>query len=180
MTFIGQLRFTESKDLVQRLPGEILLIFSEDDVGAPDSFLFEWKPLGLQNLVEARDVAAPAWAFVNCYGLQYRTVDLKADPDDARTRDDSDFFWAGRILGTKIGGLPRWIQGDERPAGQFLGSVGPVQPSPEVDYPWVNDSKPLSLREYYQSNRCLMWGDMGNCNLFLKDDGEIEAIVQCF
>lgn len=103
MVFLAQICFSGSTDHVNRLPGDVLLIFArvrrvswtpdavlsfEDD----HSLSFEWYPLGMSDLMTASDVPpvelAPASIghaargvrtrpplFPRCYGVRFRTVD---------------------------------------------------------------------------------------------------------
>src|SRR5262249_43668925 len=80
MTFVCQYRFTESRDLVGDLPGDVLLIFAREYglyTGEPDQpyFHFEWQSLGLTDLIEPQAVPKPAWDFLQAYGVRFRTVD---------------------------------------------------------------------------------------------------------
>ena len=48
--FIAQLCFADSRDIVGDLPGDVLLIFGDDDalLVAPERLVFEWSSLGIQ------------------------------------------------------------------------------------------------------------------------------------
>jgi hypothetical protein len=66
MTFLAQFCFAESRDLVGKLPGDLLLIFAEGrDAYLPDpydsSLRFEWHPLGVRDLVGAEAIPELAW-----------------------------------------------------------------------------------------------------------------------
>jgi hypothetical protein len=76
LTFIGQLSFTDSRDVVGNLPGDVLLVFAPNDEGVPEEFHYEWKPAGLTDHISKDDVPAPAWTFVTCFGTPYRTTDF--------------------------------------------------------------------------------------------------------
>src|SRR5262245_4812542 len=62
MRFIVQICFADSRDLVPPLPGDILLVFGDDDalVAEPERLVFEWWPLACESLVsEAPAVEEP-------------------------------------------------------------------------------------------------------------------------
>ncbi|MEO1996876.1 MAG: DUF1963 domain-containing protein [Planctomycetaceae bacterium] len=80
MTFVGQFRFTESKDIVGPVPDDILLcFFDEAVVYDSDSFpgppVLEWYPLGMENLISSEQLPSPQIEFPTCYGVRHRTVD---------------------------------------------------------------------------------------------------------
>ncbi len=147
MTFLAQFRFTESQDLVGKLPGDVLLIFVQDEEALFDpeveACLFEWYPLGIKDLATEREQPKTSWELPICYGVRYRTVDYVDDyaaeriavtlPDEITadiTHKDSDRphvinYLAGslaQIEGIKIGGAPFWVE----PSGDML---------PDVDIP---------------------------------------------
>ena len=45
MSFLAQINFANSKDLVGELPGDVLLVFTPDSDGFIESLSFEWQPL---------------------------------------------------------------------------------------------------------------------------------------
>jgi hypothetical protein len=180
LTFIGQLSFTDSRDVFGNLPGDVLLVFAPNDEGVPEEFHYEWKPAGLTDLISKDDVPAPAWTFVTCFGTPYRTADFgRHEQRFVAEFGDRGYFFP-RILGTKVGGEPMWIQPEPDVPGKFIGSIGPVQVQPRVMYPWMNQRSPLSLKEYHDEEQNMMWGDMGSLLLFLQDDGSVLGVAPCF
>jgi hypothetical protein len=167
LTFIGQLSFAVSHDLVGELPGDVLLVFAPTNEGIPEEFYFEWKPLGLTDLIPKDEVPTRAWTFVTCFGTPYRTADYGRHEQRFVAEFGDRGYCFPRILGTKVGGEPMWIQPELDVPGKFIGSIGPVQVQPQVMYPWINRRSPLSLKEYSDDDQVLMWGDMGSLLLFL-------------
>jgi hypothetical protein len=179
MTFLAQFCFANSLDIVSDLPGEVLLIFAENEEFArPEALYFEWYPLGLTNLVRAADVPPPGWEFVVCYGYRHRTVDYplarNAFGYGEYTDDDLAILPA-----TKIGGTPSFIQGDpnrnqepdNRP-GRFLGQLAQICPEFDRPYPWINQASSISLWSS-SAKDVLTLVDAGYVYLFLDDRNEV-------
>jgi hypothetical protein len=82
------------------------------------------------------------------------------------------------LEGTKIGGVPRWIQPPEPQPGRFLGTLGPIQPASNQPYPFINVPAPIATTVLYQ-RRDLMFGDMGSIYLFF-DGQEVRGVMQCY
>ena len=52
MSFLAQIDFADSTDLVGELPGDVLLVFTPDTEGCCiETLHFEWQPLGLSDLI---------------------------------------------------------------------------------------------------------------------------------
>jgi uncharacterized protein DUF1963 len=160
MRFVGQLCFVDSRDIVPALPGDVLLVFGDDDalLSEPERLVFEWWPLTDAPLVSE----APA-------------VDELLAPFHAelhRTEDWDDAIFAG----TKIGGLPKFIQEDPGAPGSFIGAIGSISVPSDERYPFVNVPEPLG-----ESNEnMLMIGDMGSLYLYIGFDGTTHASSQCY
>lgn len=116
--FFGQFNFADSRDLVGKLPGDVLLLFG--DPSCTEVNYYEWQPLGLTDLIRLEQV--PRWPGAEpfepepCYGQILRTYDYP----DARSeeRDDYDIFC---FNATRIGGKPYYAQGAaENLPGRFL------------------------------------------------------------
>jgi uncharacterized protein YwqG len=157
--FVAQLSFADSRDLVPPLPGDILLVFGDDDaLLEPERLLFEWWPLGLGSLTaemaDGTDALAPFHAHL------HRTDD----------RDDSIFE------GTKIGGMPEFVQDAPPVTGTFIAAIGSISVAIDQRHPFVNVAEP---RGWSREND-LMIGDMGSLYLFLQEDGRIVAESQCY
>ena len=162
MRFIAQLSFVDSLDLVPSLPGDILLVFGDDEalVAEPERLVFEWWPSTLSrgSLVSemplADEVLAPFHAVLH------------------RTED-----WETAIFeGTKIGGVPRFIQDEPIAAGPFIGAIGSISVAPDQRHPFVNVEEPPG----WSRDNNLMIGDMGSLYLFIDPDGKVQAVSQCY
>jgi hypothetical protein len=100
------------------------------------------------------------------------------------------------IEGTKIGGVPSWIQPAQELPGRFLctlSSVHPVYQTSADDivhrpYPFTNFEGPFvrgrrvfrTAEEEIQTDRLLMWDDVGSLFLFLDHDGHIHWTTQSY
>ena len=98
------------------------------------------------------------------------------------------------IEGTKIGGIPRWIQGVENMPGRFLCALGSVHPVYEAGgairrpFPFTNVAGPFVRgrrvfrcgEEEIPADRLLMWGDVGSLYMFLDKKGAIRWTIQCY
>lgn len=202
MSFVAQFCFADSMDLFDSLPGEILLIFSdgiygkdwtEGDTGA---IRFEWVNRSESNLVEAEDIPLARWGLFPVYGEIHRTQDYVTDLSVQRALKAAYKCWYQIAVakGTKIGGLPPWIQDVEEIPGRFLCALGSVHPDYQLDeillrpYPFTNFQEPLVRRrggfraagEEIQADRLLMWGDVGSLFLFLDDADRIHWTTQCY
>ena len=174
LRFVGQLCFADSSDLVPGLPADVLLIFGDDDalIAEPDRLVFEWVRLGIEDLVDQlpqrEDRLTPF------HGVLHRTHDWP-DAEElfaAYRRGDILAVWEG----TKLGGVPHYIQGDENPVGRFIGALGSIAVPEDDRYPFVNVPEPRGR----SGDNDLMIGDMGSLYLFLFPDGRVRGVPQCY
>lgn len=202
-TFVAQFNFLQSRDLVGRLPGEMLLVFHGDHEAPCDDFQFEWYPPGILDLIEPADVPPAGWKFVTCYGVRCRTHDFPYGSRACERR--LKYVSSLDILpATKIGGLPdtflsepfRWLMPDPQGRewtdaemvwpipdwpkpidgkhGRFLCSLASICPKGGVPYPWVNRPQPISpLTDSRDDTQSLIWYDMGTAYFYLAPDGEM-------
>jgi Domain of unknown function (DUF1963) len=169
LTFVAQFCFADSRDLVGALPGDVLLIFGTENLiydtvenlAARGELLFEWYPLGLDQLVEADQIPPVGWPIAPCYGF------LRRQPEPA-----------GGHEGTRIGGeRPFWAQRDQRINGRFLGALarpkmlkatllpaGWEQTRAATGYDRVNEFAP---------------GDGGIINFFHAGNGKVSFGFDC-
>lgn len=179
MTFLAQFCFAGSRDIIPDLPGDVLLIFAEDEqFSRPEALHFEWQPMGIRDLVEAANVPDPDWQFVTCYGYRHRTCDyLSAEcaPADSGRAGEHAYI----LGGTKIGGAPFFIQPPferrEQPEswpGRLLVQLSSICPGSDHEYPWVNRREPVHATKI-SGDDCLDLCDAGFLYVFLKDDGTL-------
>jgi hypothetical protein len=130
MVFFGQVCFADSRDLVGPLPGDVLLIFTQDehDHTSGEDLHYEWYPLGIEGLVTEADVPETPWRAAP-YSMRLSRCERDEQSDD----------WPEWTSGPKIGGMPHWIQGEPRNPGEFLACFGslyrygkPNDPDPRV------------------------------------------------
>lgn len=177
-TFVAQFCFADSADIAGKLPGDVLLVFgdAQKDVpyGASKNLRFFWEKLGQTNLVGRGDIPKTGGRLTPVYGSICRTVDYDPTAFEKAGVDES----LAIVDGTKIGGIPMWIQEPEDLPGRFLCALGSIQPEPERPYPWLNQAKAITSQSYDEG--LLMWGDMGTLYLFIDDKGRIHCTWQCY
>ncbi|WP_233200308.1 DUF1963 domain-containing protein [Blastopirellula marina] len=189
MALIAQFNFSNSRDIVGDLPGDLLLIFGDDADGPIEPLHFEWQPLGLSNLVS--ELPGDQMPISPCFGHRCRTVSYP----NATYRDDSpgkdpqcqgtdvwSSYWLLQYQATQIGRAPFFIQdGDEDMPGVPLCTIASVQPDPHKTFPWVNHPEPLCPEDEWRSGDGeLMIGDLGCIFVFIDDDGRLHADESCY
>jgi len=75
--FIAQLCFADSRDIVGDLPGDVLLIFGDDDslLVEPERLAFEWSSLGIQECALEVPQMGASELLAPYYGVIHRTED---------------------------------------------------------------------------------------------------------
>jgi hypothetical protein len=197
LAFVGQLAFVDSRDILAGLPGDVLLVFVDaENRAAADSYVCEWVSLDEGDVLSKSELPEIHYTwrpgvmaqkrgllperrrfelFV-CHGHIHRTVDM---PDDeARFAAYPNPYRISVLEATKIGGVPRGIQGAPSVAGRFVASIASVQPIADVAYPWVNEADPLTPKA---RNAIPTWsvGDMGSVYLF-EDGGRLRWDVHSY
>lgn len=106
LNFVAQFCFADSRDIVPKLPGDLLLFFAEGkrwgkgeadydflwgDLDERDSeVIFEWVSLGDFPLTTRAEIPKTKWQIMPCYGAIYRTWDYPVIPGFARSREAED------------------------------------------------------------------------------------------
>jgi hypothetical protein len=113
LTFVAQICFADSRDLVPALPGDVLLIFATGkrsprpdvryDLDWGVGLTFEWATLDDFPLVEAAAIPPTPWPVLPCYGLLERLWDYRGVPSEIAIDVPAV------VEGTKIGGLCPWL-----------------------------------------------------------------------
>jgi len=173
--FIAQLCFADSRDILEDLPGDVLLIYGDDDslLVEPERLAFEWSSLGIAELACEVPQMAAGEPLTPYYGVIHRTEDWPDVREEIAGRYRRP--WLLSVFeGTKIGGLPRFIQGEPTAAGDFLCALGSISADHSAD-PLINESEPRG-----SSAGDLMIGDMGSLYLFLDPQGRVRAESQCY
>jgi hypothetical protein len=171
MAFWGQFCFSQSKDLVPKLPGEVLLIFGH--FGATWNFAFEWYELGMSELVQEEHVPPiSSWRrFPARYGLKCRTVDY------AFNHATEAFALWTVAMGTKIGGLPRRLPPDKPFSRRLLASLGSLSPAADIEYPWGNTRDPIDYTSYDGPDEFCI-NDLEVCYVLIDTDGVLSCELQ--
>ena len=175
--FIAQLCFADSRDIVGDLPGDVLLIFGDDDslLVEPERLVFEWSTLGIQERALEVPQMVASELLTPYYGVIHRTEDWPNATEEIGGRYRCP--WLLRVFeGTKIGGMPRFIQDEPTPAGRFLAALGSLSVG-YTAYPLIDEREP---RGRPGGDNALMIGDMGSLYLFLDRGGRVLAESQCY
>jgi hypothetical protein len=182
LTFLAQICFADSGDIVGALPDDVLLIFGEGqqtagNCGAGEwdatdqvGLYFEWQPLRIDNPTREEDCPQTDWTLDEFFGVIHRTVDYPAI-DPFMMRDGREIHAPTVMAATKIGGVPYWDQYPEEMPGTFLGMLTSFDPLTDVLFPFVNREDPLSADECHKKtvdSSYLQIGDMGHLYLFLE------------
>ncbi len=198
MVFFAQFCFSDSRDHVGVLPGDVLLIFIRvtksfllPDVTVPwvvshepESLAFEWYPLGLNNLVEPGLIPFTDMVFPRCYLSRHRSVDYIDEqiairaiaavvpPDEFSSNEfmqSCELCALCRFPGYKIGGMPFWYSDHANPkSSRFIASILDVAVEPECPYPYVNLPDALSVDESLENSNYFSFRDGCVINLFLR------------
>jgi hypothetical protein len=185
--FLAQFYFADSRDLVGELPGDVLLMLVEDLKSwtweAETGVRFEWLPMGLDvcRMSESDVRATSAGPF---FGAIHRTADYPEAEEEAASISVRENYNLAVLNGTKIGGLPNFIQGGVGMGGEFLCQLGSIQAAPQVPYPWVNQHDPLDLgfksNSIHADDNELVFVDMGCAYLFRDSRGDVKFLFECY
>ncbi len=182
MLFIAQFNFSQSRDIVGELPGEILLVFGDSISDCLDEVQFEWQPRELADLIEADEIPSHPDSFAPCFGYCFRTEsfptakrkqawEVRKYPT-CRGKDVWRDYYLLQYQATQIGRAPRFIQrDDDKLPGKMLCAVSSVCEKCERPYPFINrpDPVPLSLDFTH-----LMLGDTGCIYISIDDDYNLQ------
>jgi hypothetical protein len=118
------------------------------------------------------------------YGVIHRSADYPDATDRASGLEVSQSYNLPILNGTKIGGIPHFIQGGDDSDGEFLCQLGSIQAAHQVPYPWVNQAESLGLefddRGIYGDTNSVVFGDMGSIYVFRDRDGTITSSFECY
>lgn len=181
MPCIAQFNFSDSRDLVGRTPGDLLLIFLHGELGDDDPLHFEWLTIEQVPLVQPADVPkCNHWEILPCYGTIHRTVDYKVDHELLEEKYNQP--WNITVIGgTKIGGIPSHIQDvSDEIGGRFLCSLGSVEPTSDKPRPFVNAEKPIDPFTRDRSKDYWMWGDAGSIFIYIDENGNVIQSAECY
>ncbi len=185
MTFVAQICFADSRDIVPPLPGDILLIFTEaknwGDENTPlydfmgeaedDSYLlFEWVSFNDYPLVAHQDIPATGLSIMPCYGTIHRTWDYPQVDGFAYPAIAEDI--PPIIEATKIGGICPYLEYEDDGDGTYLCSLRSLDNEIYRPFPFLNVPEPISWHEW-SASQPLMIGDVGLINLFLKKNATL-------
>jgi hypothetical protein len=185
--FLAQFNFADSTDIIDHdLPGKVLLLLTdskEDWLWGNEGLSFHWVSAGISPAPNLK-VPSAIGDSGPFYGVIHRTADYPDSSNAAYKLRVSQSYNLPIINGTKIGGLPHFIQSGADDAGHFLCQLGSIQAAPYAPYPWVNRREPLGLEfdndGIYGNENCAVFGDMGSIYLFMDDDGKVSRSFECY
>ena len=185
--FLAQFNFADSLDIIDcNLPGTILLLLTENEddwLWADDGLTFHWVSADVtpRNDLVVPSTVGSAGPF---YAVRHRSADYPDAADAAYELDVSVGYNLPVLNGTRIGGLPHFIQGGDDSPGRFLCQLGSIQAAPNVPYPWANLRDALDLQfnndGIYGDDNCAVFGDMGSVYLFVDDNGAVSRSFECY
>lgn len=178
MTFLTQFNFTDSTDIVRKLPGDILLIFIAEEAPFEEaSMRFEWERVGSQPLIEERSIPNTDTKIAKCYGAIHRTYDYPGSDELFEACNQPENIMV--LEGTKIGGMPSLIQ---RPINQkeYLCALGAIDHALGEPYPWLNVAAPITTHPNDKDPFFPTWGDMGTLFISMTRGNRVYAEEQCY
>jgi hypothetical protein len=160
--FLGQWSFSESRDILPKLPADVLLLFAssitprDDD---PDWLEFEWRSQSERApLCRAADAPKGGLLPFCCHGVRHRSVDFielrKATAalrrairkETAEEFDRHELREMARFSAWKIGGLrlpSAYGEGLRHPKLPLIATLTSFYATLEQPYPYVNHPRPL-------------------------------------
>ncbi len=189
LSFIAQFNFSNSRDILGPLPGDLLLVFGDDSSDISETLHMEWQSFGDHDLVRRDQIPLDSEVFDPYFGNRCR---LPSYPDAERSNDLEypvcngkevwSEHWILQLQATQIGRAPFLIQeGDESHPGQPLCTIASVLPSPDLPYPFVNVPEPISSEELrIRDRRGILIGDLGCIYIFTEPDGTLHSCTSSF
>jgi len=200
-TFFAQICFSDSRDLVPPLAGDVLHIFAMTEEwqrgnydvswGSHDTLAFEWMTIGDAPLVAAEEIPDTGLHYLPCYGTIYRTWDAELALNklgDSLPGGDAELLGDCAVVdGTKIGGIASWLYDDDEcrfdreehlPPGEYLCTLASLMPDISEPFALLNLPDPVEPQDgsrykaWRQSNP-LMIADAGLLNFFLDRQGRV-------
>jgi hypothetical protein len=186
-TFLCQFDFTDSHDLVPKLPGDLLLVFVraleslwEDSGQADEELAFVWVANDETDIITRREIpkATHPFAFVEAWGVRHRTVDMPRWLGRDELTDFHGGEWLPVMQATKIGGVPYDSQPSTRrlPTG-YLCQLVTVHPRRGVAWPWVDVRPRIGKFAPINERNELMIGDVGELTLRCTAKGKLKARI---
>ncbi len=194
--FVAQISFVDSKDVASvPVPGDVLLIFVKHDGWSgkyldcfePDDLCFKWirvtdQPIWDRQSMKKNGVRSVEISF---FGVIHRTQDYVQTPEIISLIEASSSYWQWSMHGTKIGGVPNFIQNGPKNYqvdkqtwndAAYIGEFASLWFECNTPFPWCNRKE--AIRYSTQQKKSLMIGDVGSIYLFLKPDGSIIWLME--
>lgn len=185
--FLAQFNFSDSADIIgDAVAGHVLLLLTdgtEEWIWGNKGLSFYWVPI---DVAPSTEIIVPATigAAGPFYGVIHRTADYPDSSDVAYKTNVAMSYNLPILNGTKIGGIPHFIQGGTDTDKFFLCQLGSIQAAPHVRYPWINQRDPLNLdfndTGIYGNENCAVFGDMGSIYLFVDEEGKVSPSFESY
>lgn len=180
LRFMAQFNFSDSKDIVGELPGDVLLLFGREPSESRYIDYYEWHSLGLTNLVEPQDVPTEGYCDsseqVVCYGERYRTCDYP-DVNDLENTEEWTFCRSPfRLKTTRIGGVPYRPQDNADPnmPGKLLCVLDGFQVLSRHPWPMLNLEDSGEYKGEHSYIDC-----SGSLYIYIAEDGSLTWYDEC-
>ncbi len=189
LALIAQFNFTNSRDIVGNIPGDLLLVFGDNSDGPFSPLHLEWQNLGISDLVSSEQVPRECMKIAPCFGNRCRTVGFPDAVEISNGRypkchgnEVHSSYWIPQYQATQIGRAPFFIQPDDDSlAGLPLCTIASVQPDAHAPFPWVKVPEPLCPEGKWPLGEAeLMIGDLGCIYIFMEDHGTLHAGESCY
>lgn len=209
--FIGQISFVDSKDIFPvNLPGDVLLIFSDEDYCDDDprygktwapcyqDVFFEWVnvpgtvPWSAEAIQEReyRSFVTPLYGVIHRSHDYLETENSLADIDDLEKKIKKEFrskpdrsYLIPAFSGTKIGGFPHYIQSGPDMGHSYWDGATYIGQLTSVQF---ETGSPFpwcnwdASQDDIEEFDPLMMGDIGDLYLFLNPQGEVIWKHECY
>lgn len=177
-TFVAQFCFADSKDILPKLPGDILSILADDDDYS--GIEIRWFKLKEKDLLPADKIPAQRWKIQPCHAVLHRTVEYPNAHFELFEKYPFPIdLWARRFTaGSKIGGafetrgelydpdeevLKRYKEHEKHLQKTFFCQLGSTEATDR--WPFVNVAKANKLSDHNDRN-LLMISDVGGYDFF--------------
>jgi hypothetical protein len=186
--FLAQFNFSDSLDLVGRIPADLLLVSADNSGGPFDPVIFEWHDLGIANLVRREDVPYHSFSFSPSYGHVFRTMSYpnavwltSAKYPMCRGTPIWSKYLLPQYQATQIGRAPYLIQEEDAELeGNVLCTITSVGPDTHRPYSFINRAEPLMHEDDWSSTGHLTICDAGSIYISFDDQGALHYAESCY
>ena len=171
LTFVGQICFADSTDIVPERPGDLLVLLACDDDYVNTFGL--WFSLDEGPLLDPKRVPKSGIELTPLHASLYRTVEYAECPYDELKKDGLPYEMPlfRHITSTKIGGISPDLEAQARYLATLHTPEGPYQPYPFIGLP---NGAELSQRD---RDGILQIADCGGLSFYLLKGNSVEVVL---